>query len=225
MIAKIILKVHVVLFLVTGALSALTLFPYKLHLDQMANNIAIDVANRNFTTKEDFLAISGHLNADPGDADANTFTLLTYKESNVDGVTKGSDAGEDGFRNSIQAGGTTGFADRLEVDSSSALLKNGGIDTVALNVDTIGPSGGDSLIVDYAGGSFDPLNNTDHLIDGMNGTNMLNSGKIVNRGVPFKVTLKSRFNFTITGLGFRWNIGIPIEGVSVGVTTQYYQYD
>lgn len=214
-----------ILFLVTGALSALTLFPYKLHLDQMANNIAIDVANRNFTTTDDFRAITGHLNADPGDPDANMFTLLTYKESNVHGVTKGSGAGEDGFRNSIRAGGTTGFADRIEVDSLSAVMKNGGIDAVALNVDTLGSSGGDSLIVDYAGGSFDPLNNVDHLIDGMNGTNMLNNGKIVNRGVPYKVTLKSRFNFTITGLGFRWHIGIPIEGVSIGVTTQYYQYD
>lgn len=223
--AKLILKMHVILFLITAGLSALTIFPYQLHLNQIANNIAIDVANRNFTTRDDFTAIAGHLNADPGDSDANTFTLLTYKESNIDGVTKAGDVDSGGFRDSILAGGTTGFSDRIDVDASSAVLKNGGIDSVSLNVDTIGPSGGDSLIVNYAGGSFDPLNNTDHLVDGMNGTNMLNNGKIVNRGVPFKVTLQSRFNFTISGLGFRWNIGIPMEGVSIGVTTQYYQYD
>lgn len=48
---------------------------------------------------------------------------------------------------------------------------------------------------------------------------------LVNRGTPFKVNLKTRYKLTGYAFGFKLHSAIPITVASVGVTTQYYQYD
>lgn len=226
-VASLMLKINVMLFFITAGLSALTFFPYQLHLNQLANNVAIDVANRNYTVRDDVLALVGHLNADAGESAANTFSLLTFKESNISGQVKGSEVDRSSVSSTMKGGGITAYADKLEYDSNSLLLKNGGSNTVSVNVDVLsGPESGKSLIVNYRGGDeFDPLNDNTHLVDGMTGTNMAGNSTLVNRGTTFDVRLKSRFNLAVGGFGYRLNFAIPVEGVSVGVTTQYYQYD
>lgn len=224
-IALLILKINVYLFILTFGISVLSFFPYYMHLTQISNNIAMDVANRNYINTSDVSKFVGHLNASPGQNDSTAFSLMTFRESDFDGRVVDGD--REDISQFAKDGGVTVFSREIEAPSDSYALSSGGNTTVALSVKALsGSKSGKSLIASYGASSkFDPLNKEDHLVDGMTGNQMKNNSILVNRGTPFKVSLLTRYKLTAGTLGFMFHSGIPVEMSTVGVTTQYYQYD
>lgn len=213
------LKINVILFALTIGLSSLSIFPYYMHLISIANNIALDVANRNYINVEDIETYIGHLNKYYGEDGVNTYSLLTFKEADI----KGNLAGSDESAKDYVTKGVTAFVSPLEIPSSSSVvLKKGGYNTVAVDVETLD---GQCLMIDYLKGNFDPINDVNDLVDGMEGNNMNNSCRLVNRGTPFKVEIVTRFKLTGGAFGFMFHSAIPVKVVAVGVTTKYYKYD
>lgn len=224
-IAMLLLKLNVYLFLITIGISGLSFFPYYMHLNQISNNVAMDVANRNYIETGDVSKFVGHLNAAPGQKDSTTYSLLTFRESDIKGrVVSGTD--NKSSSEYAKAGGVTAFSTKVSADKDSYALSSGGNTTVAIGVKALsGSKANKSLLVKYTGGKFDPVNNNTALVDGMTGNKMSNNSILVNRGTPFKVKLQTRYKVSAGTLGFMFHAAIPVELETIGVTTQYYQYD
>lgn len=217
-LAILILKINVLIFVITLGVNTISLFPYLLHLNQINNNIALDVANRNFVSESDLKKYLEHFTYDYGDTGASTFSILTYKNK---GGAINTDANFNEIQQATKDRGVTVFAKDLSFDSKSYTLQSGNSSVVGVNVETI-KNGGQSLILDV-GDSFNPLNNNIEMEKGIE--DGYGKGKIVNRGHAFNVTLKTRYKLTGAAFGFFITTALPVQVDTVGVTTQYYQYD
>lgn len=216
--AMLILKINVIIFLITVGVSVFSLFPYLMHLNQINNNIALDVANRNFVTEDDLNQYLKHFALKEGDTGASTFSVLTYKKMPGDNLKTG-DMSVASLKEVIKSNsrGKTVYVKDLAFNGDSYTVGYGGEAIVGVNVDTQS----DSLILN-AGSGFDPIGNITDMKAGMDGNY---GGKIVNRGERFTVTLKTRYKLTGAAFGFFLTIALPVEAKTIGVTTQYYQID
>lgn len=222
--AMFILKINLLLFVITLGVNVLTVFPYYMHLTQISGNIAMDVANRNYTTHDDLGNYVEHLAAGYGDSNANTYSLMTFNKSNIDAT----DAGDNANVANYVGMGNTSFSSPLDVDNDSYVVTSGSEEIVAVSVSAVsGSKNGKSLIACYGScnADFDPINEVSHMIDGLEGDGMSQNSVLVNRGTPFKVSLKTRFKLSGGTFGFMFYAGIPVTIETIGVTTQYYQYD
>jgi hypothetical protein len=223
-LAMFILKINIFLFVITMGVNILTVFPYYMHLTQISGNIAMEVANRNYTTYDDLENYVGHLDAGYGESRANTYSLMTFNKNNIDST----DVGDTADVSNYVGLGNTSFSSPLDVEQHSFVITDGSESIASVNIEAIsGTKDGKSLIACHGScnGNFDPINNNQHMIDGMDGNGMSANSTLVNRGTPFKVSLKTRFKLSGGTFGFMFYAGIPITIETIGVTTQYYQYD
>lgn len=216
-LAMLILKINIMIFVITIGVNTVSLFPYLLHLNQINNNIALDVANKNYVSESDLKKYLEHFTLDYGDTGASTFSVLTFKSI---GAVNSGEANFDAISNAAQDRGVTVFAKDLSFDNNSYTLNSGGSAVVGVDIETV--KSNQSLILSV-GNSFNPLDNNDEMMTGMDSG--YGKGKIVNRGNAFNVTLKTRYKLTGAAFGFFITTAIPVKVETVGVTTQYYQYD
>lgn len=220
--AMFIIKVNVLIFLITVGANTVTLFPYMLHLNQIANNLALDVANRNYTTDASIKQYVKHLTVKTYTSGATIYSQQTFKESDMKGTTHNeSDMSHLGNYISMGSGGIV-FANPLQTESQASNADDStGHHIVSVTVKTKG--NGPSLILSSLPKDFNPLENPDNTKEAMD--NGYGGGKLVQRGQPFEVKLKSRYKLSGGAFGFMVHSAIPITVQTVGVTTQYYQYD
>lgn len=216
-LAMFLLKMNIFIFIITLGVNSLSIFPYWMHLNQINNNISLDVANSNYVKDSTLNSYLGHLILDYGDENANTFSILTFKESKFSNV-RNAEVTTQNVSKATKDLGVTAFASPVTSNNKSYSL--GTPKTVVLNVQT---TSGQSLILEGAPTSFNPIENNTDLNTAM--TSGYGNGKLVNRGVPFKSVLKTRFKLTGAAFGFFITTALPITVETVGVTTQYYQYD
>lgn len=224
-IAMLILKINVYLFVITLGANLLMLFPFYMHITQISNNVAMDVANRNYTTHKDLSLYIDHLSAQGGDANAVPYSLMAFDKANRVGSSQSL---ESGAVSAAKLGGQTSFSNPLNPDPNSYISKSIGDEVASVSVKAIGGSkDGKSLIAckGACASEFNPLTNNQDMIAGMDGTGMTADSTLVNRGTPFKVSVKTRYKLSGGTLGFMFHAGLPVTVETIGVTTQYYQYD
>lgn len=222
-LAMLLLKMNLYLFIITLGVNSLALFPYYMHVNQVSNNIALDVANRNYILMDDVEGYVDHFGKTYGQEGAMTYSLLTFKESEIGGNLFGFNQMSSASTHT-KTSGLVAYADPIDVNSNAYVLKNGGRATVAVSVNPLeGSQKSKSMVVGKS--SFDPLNSNVDVKQGMDGHSSLgNNSVLVQRGTPFEVSVKTRYKLSGGVLGFMLHAGIPMESKTVGVTTKYYQY-
>ena len=220
--ALFILKANIIIFIVTIGASSLAIFPYNLHLNQIMNNMALDIANRNYITDKDVDKYVEHLTAAQGTQDANLYSMQTFKEYDLNNSSslRGSSAVDNFDDGNLKMGaGHIVFSDSLPHVGHTVSKQSKVILTVNLKDKT---SGG-SILLKGAPTDFDPLSNLTHTKQGME--NGYGGGKVVQRGHTFELEIATRYKLTGAAFGFFLTAAIPTSVSTNGVTTQYYQYD
>lgn len=220
--ALFILKANIIIFIITIGASALAIFPYNLHLNQIMNNMALDVANRNYITDKDINKYVDHLTEPQGSAKANLYSMQTFKEYDLNsGASLRGSAAIDTFDNgSLKMGaGHIVFSDSLPHTGYTVAKQSKVILTVKLKDTTTDGS----ILLKGAPTDFDPLSNLSHTKQGME--NGYGGGKVVQRGHTFELEIATRYKLTGAAFGFFLTAAIPTSVSTNGVTTQYYQYD
>lgn len=219
--AMMILKVNVLIFILTVGVNTFSLFPYMMHLNQVVNNLALDVANRNYTTADSVEKYIVHLKPKTGATDSTVFSQQTYKNADMSGGKTTSSTAT--VKNTVAMGaGSIIIASPLSTDSGAVTVKDVTGDSVA-SVTVTNKSGNGSLILSKIPAGFNPLEKSADTKEAMD--NGYGGGKIIQRGNAFTVKLKTRYKLSGGAFGFMINTAIPMEVETQGVTTQYYQYD
>lgn len=217
-VAKFMIKLNIYILIITLTANVALIYPFYLHMSQIANNIAMDVAAKNYVTKDELNSYLKHLTLQndniyaskvyrPNDAVySRKTTTFNDAQMNTESITTG-----------FALGGVRVYTPALKKPPGKAELF--GDSAVYISVMTNKDS--KSLLINDS--SFDPMRNTNQMITGMDsGTG---GGYLVQRGNSFKVNMTTRYVLTGMTFGLMVHMVMPVEVTSVGVTTQYYQYD
>lgn len=213
-IAKLFLKINIAIACITLGANALLIYPYYLHLTQLANNLAMDVSSKNYATAHDVNLYFKPLTEDkktlysvrtyiPGSETFNGATTMSVGERNKDKI----------FEN-FNSGGIYVYTPPLSSNSIGGTDYN--INNV-INVSVKSCTNKD-LILESATTTFNPLVNNSDMIKGMDGTTF--GGTMVQRGTAFQVEVNTRYVLSGFAMGANINMVIPVKVQSVGVTTQ-----
>ena len=216
-VAKFFLKINIIIAIITLGANTILIYPYQLYLTQIANNIAMDVSSKNYVTESETQVYFKSLSTDS----ASLYSTRTYipgakafQGANTQGDSMlSSNSVSNNFRN----GGIYVYTPALKSNS----LGNEKVFSNAINVAVKSCNGKDLLL--SADSSFNPITNNSHMVSGFDTTNY--GGNLVQRGTAFQVEINTRYVITGLAMGAMINMVIPIKVESVGVTTQYYQYD
>lgn len=224
--AMFIIKVNILIFLVTVGVNTFTLFPYMLHLNQVVNNIALDVANRNYITDGNIKQYVKHLTITNYTSGATIYSQQTFKEADMSGSSSDSSSMSN-LGNMVKMGkGSIVFANSLSTDSQAATFGDStghAVVSVTVKEKSSNSSSGQSLILNNLPTDFNPLENPENTKTAMD--NGYGGGKLVQRGHAFEVKMKTRYKLSGGAFGFMIHSAIPLTVLTEGVTTQYYQYD